>query len=90
MPVTVRIPSPLRKLTGGQSKIEAAAGTISVILSQLIALHPDLQPRLFAEEALRAEVRVFVGETDIRNLQGLDTEVADGQTVAVLLPIAGA
>jgi molybdopterin converting factor small subunit len=90
MPVTVRIPSPLRKLTGGQSKIEAAAGTISAILSQLVALHPDLQPRLFAEEALRPEVRVFVGETDIRNLQGLDTEVTDGQTVALLLPIAGA
>jgi sulfur-carrier protein len=90
MPVTVRIPSPLRKLTSGESKIKADAGPISAILGQLIALHPDLQPRLFAEEALRPEVRVFVGETDIRNLQELDTEVADGQTVALLLPIAGA
>ncbi|MHB8995480.1 MAG: MoaD/ThiS family protein [Armatimonadota bacterium] len=90
MHVTVRIPSPLRKLTGGESKIKAEAGPISAILGQLIAQHPDLQPRLFDEEALRPEVRVFVGETDIRNLQGLETEVADGQTVALLLPIAGA
>lgn len=90
MHVTVRIPSPLRKLTGGESKIKAEPGPISAILGKLIAQHPDLQPRLFDAEALRPEVRVFVGETDIRNLQGLDTEVADGQTVALLLPIAGA
>ena len=90
MPVIVRVPSPLRKLTGGQSKIEFAAATVGAILGELTALHPDLQPRLFAGEALKPEVRVFVWETDIRNLQGLATPVADGQTVALLLPIAGA
>lgn len=90
MSVIVRIPSPLRKLTAGQSKIEVAAGDLRAILGELVAAHPDLQPRLFGAEGLKPEVRVFVGETDIRNLQGLQTVVADGQTVAILLPIAGA
>lgn len=90
MPVTVRIPSPLRKLTAGQSKIELSPGAISAILYELTVKHPNLQPRLFEGDELRPEVRVFIGETDIRNLQGLDTEVLDGQTVAILLPIAGA
>ena len=90
MPVTVRIPSPLRKLVGGQSKFELPAGTAGELLKAIVAAHPDLQPRLFDGDALRPEVRVFVGETDIRTLQELQTPVADGQTLALLLPIAGA
>lgn len=70
--------------------MQVEAGTVSGILSAVIAAHADLAPRLFAGDELRGEVRVFVGEADIRNLQGLDTPVSDGQTVALLLPIAGA
>ena len=90
MSVTVRIPSPLRKLVGGQSKLQLPAGTAGALLAALVTAHPDLQPRLFDGDALRPEVRVFVGETDIRTLQDLQTTVADGQTLALLLPIAGA
>lgn len=91
MAVTVRIPSPLRKFTGGQGRLPAEAGTVASILEGLAVAHSELHARLFAEAgALRPEVRVFVGEKDIRNLEDLDTQVAEGQTVALILPVAGA
>lgn len=91
MAVLVRVPGPLRKLTGGQGKAEVAAGTVQQILCSLCHQFEGLQGRLFDESgALRSTVRVFVGEQDIRGLSDLETTVADGATVSIVLPVAGA
>lgn len=91
MPITVRIPGPLRSATGGAGKLTAQAGPLRDILAQLGAAHPGLLPRLFETgEELKPVVRVFVGEEDIRALQGLATVVPEGSTVAIVLPVAGA
>lgn len=91
MSVTVRIPGPLRRHTGGQGKLTAQPGRLADVLATAGTEHLALQERLFtADGSLRPEVRVFVAETDIRSLDGLDTVVAAGQTVSLVLPVAGA
>ena len=91
MSVTVRIPTPLRKFTSGQGKLVAETGTVGAILAALGTEHEGLQGRLFeADGGLRTDARIFVGEDDIRALAGLETVVPDGQTLAIVPPVAGA
>ena len=91
MSVTVRVPGPLRRLTGGQGKLEAEPGPVGSVLATLAATHEGLRARLFEADAqLRSVVRVFVGEADIRTLEGLETPVADGDVLSIVMPVAGA
>lgn len=90
MAVTVRIPTQLRPLAGGNATVSTEAGTIAEVLKALDAAHPGFQDRLFDENAkLRRFVNVFVAEEDIRFLDGLDTPVADGATVSIVPAVAG-
>jgi len=90
MPITVRIPTQLRTLTGGASEVPVAGGTVAEILEQLDAAHSGFGERIFDETgALRRFVNVFVAEEDIRFLQNLDTPVADGQVVSIVPAVAG-
>lgn len=89
MSVTVRIPSPLRPLTGGAGMVECAPGTVGAIIDQLEASHPGFRARVTEDGQLRRFVNVFVGGQDIRFDQGIDTAVADGQEVTILPAVAG-
>jgi len=90
MPVTVRIPTQLRTLTGGASEVALEGGTVAEVLKALDATHPGFAERLYDEGgALRRFVNVFVAEEDIRFLAGVDTPVADGQTVSIVPAVAG-
>ena len=90
MPVTVRIPTQLRSLTGGVSEVELDGGTVAEVLKQLDAAHPGFAERIFDESAsLRRFVNVFVADEDIRFLQNLDTPVAAGQVVSIVPAVAG-
>jgi molybdopterin converting factor small subunit len=88
--VSVRIPTQLRPLTGGQGEVSVEGATVGDVLKALDAAHPGFGERLFDESgALRRFVNVFLADEDIRFLQGLDTPVADGQTVSVVPAVAG-
>ncbi|MCU0308921.1 MAG: MoaD/ThiS family protein [Thermoleophilia bacterium] len=89
MPVTVRIPSPLRPLTGGASSVACGAGTVREVIDQLEAAHPGFQERIMKDGALRRFVNVFVAGQDVRFAEGIDTVVADGQEVTILPAVAG-
>ena len=87
---TVRVPTQLRSLTGGASEVQVDGATVGEVLKALDAAHPGFQDRLFDEGGkLRRFVNVFVAEEDIRFLQGLDSPVADGQTVSIVPAVAG-
>lgn len=91
MSVIVRVPGPLRRFAGGHGKLQVDPGTVREILVGLGEAHVGLQPRLFSEDgALQPTLRVFVGDTDVHALAGLDTQVNSGQVVSLLLPVAGA
>jgi molybdopterin synthase sulfur carrier subunit len=89
MSVTVRIPSPLRPLTGGAGTVECEPGTVGTIIDQLESAHPGFKERVTQDGALRRFVNVFVAGQDVRFENGIDTEVADGQEVTILPAVAG-
>ena len=90
MAVTVRIPTTLRPLSGGASTVEVDAGALSDVIKALDAAHPGFADRLLDEEGnLRRFVNVFVDDDDVRYLDGLGTNVPDGQTVSIIPAVAG-
>jgi molybdopterin synthase sulfur carrier subunit len=90
MAVTVRIPTTMRPLTGGEKQVSVETGTLSEVISALEAAHPGLGERLIDEDgALRKFVNIFVDDDDVRYLDGLDTKVVDGITVSIIPAVAG-
>jgi 2-polyprenyl-6-methoxyphenol hydroxylase-like FAD-dependent oxidoreductase/molybdopterin converting factor small subunit len=90
MAVTVRIPTTLRPLSGGNATVEIEAGTLGEVLARLDAAHPGFHDRLFDDAgAQRRFVNLFVADDDVRYLQGLDTPVPDGETVSIIPAVAG-
>ena len=90
MSVTVRIPTQLRELSGGNAEVGAESGTLASVLQGLETAHPGFRERLFDEQGeLRRFVNVFVDDEDIRFLDGVDTEVKDGATVSIVPAVAG-
>jgi MoaD family protein len=90
MSVSVRIPTQLRELSGGQSEVDVDGDTVAAVLAGLEARHPGFAHRLHDDDgSLRRFVNVFVADEDIRFLQGLDTAVKDGDTVSIVPAVAG-
>ncbi len=90
MAVTVRIPTTLRPLTGGNSTVSVEGSTLAQVLKNLDAAHPGFADRLLDENgALRRFVNVFVSDDDVRYLEGMDTPVPEGETVSIIPAVAG-
>jgi molybdopterin converting factor small subunit len=88
--VTARIPAQLRTLTGGAGEVVLSGSTVAEVLKDLDASHPGFADRLFDDTgALRRFVNIFLADEDVRFLQGLDTPVADGQTLSIVPAVAG-
>ncbi|HZT65865.1 MAG TPA: ubiquitin-like small modifier protein 1 [Acidimicrobiales bacterium] len=90
MSVKIRIPTQLRTLTGGEGEVAVDGSTVGQALKALDAAHPGMGERLFDPAGeLRRFVNVFLADEDVRFLQGLDTPVADGQTLSIVPAVAG-
>ncbi len=90
MSVSVRIPTQLRNLTGGQAEVSLEGSTVGEVLKGLDAAHPGLGERLFDESGeLRRFVNVFVADEDVRFRQGLETPVQPGQSISIVPAVAG-
>lgn len=90
MPVKVRIPTPLRKLTHEQELVEVQPGTIGAAIAELQRQFPGIHERLVDESGqVRRFVNVYVNEEDIRFLQNQDTPLKDGDEVSIIPAIAG-
>jgi molybdopterin converting factor small subunit len=89
MPV-LRIPTPLRAYTNGQSNINVAGANISEALTDLTTQYPTIKPHLFNEGGeLRPFVNLFVGENNIKDLQGVSTPINDDDKLVLIPSIAG-
>ncbi|HVL32480.1 MAG TPA: ubiquitin-like small modifier protein 1 [Actinomycetota bacterium] len=90
MSITVRIPTPLRSATGGESEVPVDAATVREMLEALEQKYPGIRQRLCEENGeVRRFVNVFVGDEDIRFLQGLQTPIPDGTSVSIIPAVAG-
>lgn len=90
MPVHVRIPTPLRKLTHNEELVSVTATTVGAAIAELQARYPGIKERLLDEQgAVRRFVNVYVNEEDIRFLQNQQTPIKDGDEISIIPAIAG-
>ena len=90
MPVTVRIPTPLRSITKGSGEVQAKGGTVGDLVDDLERQFPGLRDRLMDESGeLRRFINIYVNEEDIRFLDGKKTALKEGDSVSVVPAIAG-
>ena len=86
---TVRIPTPLRSLTGGHDEVIALGATVADAIEDLERKHPGIRDRLLDEKGVRRFVNIYVGEEDIRFLEGLKTPLKAGDAISIVPAIAG-
>jgi molybdopterin converting factor small subunit len=87
---TVRIPTPLRPVTGGKATVGVDGTTVAEVVKNLEAAHPGIAARLLDDDGrIRRFVNVFVDDEDIRFADGLDTPVREGATVSIIPAVAG-
>jgi MoaD family protein len=90
MAITVKIPTQLRAVTGGEAETEVEeASTVGEVLDGLYERYDGLRERIAEDGDLRRFVNVYVGGEDIRFLDGLETQVEDGDEVTILPAVAG-
>ena len=88
--VTVKIPTPLRPITGGQSEVKLEGATVGDVLRKLDAQFKGFGERILDDgKKVKRFINVFVNEDNIRDKKELDTEVKNGDTISILPSIAG-
>jgi molybdopterin converting factor small subunit len=89
MPV-IRIPTPLRPYVNGQNEVTVQGGTVADAMENLLTQFPAMRPHLTNSDGqLRPFVNLFLGESNVRDLQGLETPLADGDRLLLIPSIAG-
>ncbi len=87
---TIRIPTPLRPYTGGNSAVTVPGETVGAALQQLADRYPDLRKHLYAASGeLRPFVNVFLSEENVRSLQGVSTPVRESDVLRLVPSMAG-
>lgn len=86
---TIRIPTPLRLYTGSQAQVDVTGDTVGAALADLTVRHPELRQHIYDGETLRSFVSVYLGEDDVRFLDGMDTPVDPDTTLRIIPSIAG-
>ncbi len=89
MNVTIRIPTPLRTLTAGQDVVNASGKDVAAVIDDLEAKYPGIKERLVDDKGLRRFVNLYLGDEDVRFLDGLKTELKDGDELSIVPAIAG-
>ncbi len=90
MPITVRIPTPLQKLTQNKAEIEASGANIGELINNLERDFPGIKERIYDETGkIRRFINIYVNEEDVRFLQQDATPLKDGDEVSIIPAIAG-
>jgi len=87
--ITVRIPTPLRTLTGGNEQVQVAGATLREVIDTMEKQHPGIRDRVLDDKGVRRFVNIYVGDEDVRFLDGLETKLAAGTEISIVPAIAG-
>jgi molybdopterin synthase sulfur carrier subunit len=87
---TVRIPTPLRKLTNGKEEVAASGATVGDLIASLETQFPGIKERICDEAGkVRRFVNIFANDEDIRFLKNLETPVKESDEISIVPAIAG-
>ncbi|MCJ7703201.1 MAG: MoaD/ThiS family protein [Anaerolineales bacterium] len=87
---TLRIPTPLRPYADGQTQVSVQGANVGEALQDLVSQFPSLHKHLFNDaDELRPFVNLFLGDEDVRHLQGVETPLKAGDTLMIIPSIAG-
>lgn len=88
--ITIFIPTPLRRFAAEQSRVTLRAFTVLEAIRSLTSIHPSLHPYIFDEsDAIRKHVRLYLGEEDVREKDGVHTTLKEGDELSIIPAIAG-
>ena len=87
---TVLLPTPLRRLAGGQSRVSVPAADLGALISRLESDYPGIAEKLLDDRGeIKRFINVFVIDDEVRSLQGLATPVRDDDRVSIVPAMAG-
>lgn len=90
MSITVRIPTPLRRVTDGQDKVSVEGSSINEIIRDLDSKFPGIRERLCDEQGeLRNFVNIYVNGEDVRFLDGINSATKEGDEISIVPAVAG-
>ena len=90
MSVLVRIPTPLRRMTNGQAKVEMQSSNLGELVEKLDSEYPGFKERLVDENGdLRYFVNIYLNGEDVRFMEGLETSTSEGDEVSIVPAVAG-
>ena len=90
MSIVVRIPTPLRKMTNGQAKVEVDSAVLGDLVEKLNSEFPGFKDRLVDEDGeLRYFVNIYLNGEDVRFMEGLKTATTDGDEISIVPAVAG-
>ena len=90
MASTLKIPSPLRRFTNGQTSLNVNGKSIEEVLNELFSEYPNIKNHLMEKDGnLRNFVNIFINGENIRQKGGLNTQVDDGSDIRIIPSIAG-
>ena len=88
--ITIFIPTPLRRFAAEQAKVNVNAKNVAEAIRSLTSIHPSLTPYIYDEaELIRKHVRIYLGEVDIREKDGINTLLKEGDELSIIPAIAG-
>lgn len=86
----LKIPTPLRTYTDGEIEVKVGGKNVAQAMEQLVSRYPTLRPHLYnGDGKLRPFVNLFVGENNVKDLQGLETPLGEDERVLLIPSIAG-
>ena len=90
MSITVRVPTPLQKLTQNQAEVKANGANVRELIEHLEKNFPGIKERICDETGkVRRFINIYVNEEDVRFLQQEATPLKDGDEVSMIPAIAG-
>jgi molybdopterin synthase sulfur carrier subunit len=86
----LRIPTPLRSYTNGLAEVQVAGTNVGEAMQSLVLQYPTLKPHIYNNEGdLRPFVNLFLGEDNVKDLQGLETPLSEADRLMLIPSIAG-
>ncbi len=87
---TIRIPTPLRSFTGGAAEVQVEGSTVAQALDALGLRHRGILDRVLASDGrVRGFVNIYLGETNVKTLGGLDAPLPDAAIITIVPAVAG-